>query len=191
MTNPYGAGEPPGGAPGGEPQYPNAGYPETPQYPSVQPGYPTPQPMYDALPPGYPAPQPGYPAYPQPGYPQSGYPAPQPGYPQPGYPAYPQSGYPQPGYGIGGMPLGKNSLAITSLVLSLIAIPGVFLCFFGLFLGVPAIITGGIAIGQCKRTGQDGRGMAVAGVVIGGVALVLEVVYVIAVGVTFSHWRDN
>ena len=60
------------------------GYPQQPQAPYPQPGYPQPQAPYPQ--PGYPQPQAQHPqpGYPQPGYPQPGYP--QPGYPQPGYP---------------------------------------------------------------------------------------------------------
>jgi hypothetical protein len=53
-----------------------------------------------------------------------------------------------------------------SLVLSLVA---VFIGFIG-FLG--AVICGHIALSQIKRTGEGGRGLALAGVIVGYVGYV-------------------
>src|ERR1700754_1076289 len=140
--------------------YPPPGYPE-PGYP--QPGYPQPGNPQQAFPP------PGYPqtGYPPPGYPQTGYPPP--GYPETGYPP-PPMGYPPPypgGYAYGydpygaGRPPGTNGKAIGALVTSL---AGLMLC------GVPSIvglILGIIAMRETKRTGQEGHGLALAGVIVG------------------------
>ena len=72
---------------------------------------------------------------------------------------YPQPVYQQPAYGYPAAPP-TNTLAVVSLVASLAT----------LVLGVTAIvgvITGHMALGQIKRTGEGGRGMAVAGLIIG------------------------
>ncbi len=72
---------------------------------------------------------------------------------------YPQPVYQQPAYGYPAAPP-TNTLAVVSLVASLAT----------LVLGVTAIvgvITGHMALGQIKRTGEAGRGMAVAGLIIG------------------------
>jgi hypothetical protein len=57
-------------------------------------------------------------------------------------------------------------MAITALVVSLAGL--VTLCGF---ISPVAIPFGHIALSQIKRTGQEGRGMAIAGLVIGYLAL--------------------
>ncbi|BCJ66213.1 DUF4190 domain-containing protein [Polymorphospora rubra] len=91
----------------------------------------------------------GYP--PQPGYPPPAYAA-QPGHPQPGYPqpGYPQPGYPPPGY----PPARTNVMAILSLVLLLFFAPA-------------SIVLGHIAKKQIRQTGEQGDGLATAGLVVG------------------------
>jgi hypothetical protein len=73
---------------------------------------------------------------------------------------------------------GTNSLAISSLVASVIGL----LCGIGSIVG---IVLGVVALGQVKRTGQDGHGIAVSGIAVGAVSLVISVVW-LAVVVT-SH----
>jgi hypothetical protein len=110
---------------------------------------------------------------------QGGYTPPPPGYtPAPGYEqpqqqpygyAQPQ-GYPQP-YAAP-MPTGTNGLAIASLI-----------CAF--FIPIVAIILGHIALNQIKQTGQEGRGLALAGTILGyvftGIGLIIACIYVIAI----------
>jgi hypothetical protein len=94
-----------------------------------------------------------------------------PGYPPPpgGYGYPPPSAYPsQYGYPPLQSP-GTNAMAVASLVCSLF---GWVCLFIGAFLGV---IFGFIALSQIKRSGQRGRGMAIAGIVIGSVLLVLGI----------------
>jgi hypothetical protein len=99
-------------------------------------------------PPGYPPPPGGYGYQPPPagGY---GYP------PQYGYPPLPSPG--------------TNAMAVASLVCSLF---GWICLFIGALLGV---IFGFVALSQIKRSGQRGRGMAIAGIIIGSVLLVLGI----------------
>jgi Domain of unknown function (DUF4190) len=95
-----------------------------------------------------------------PQYPPQGY-TPPPGYtPAPGYeqpPAqpygYPPQGYPQYAQQAP-MPVGTNGLAIASLI-----------CAF--IFPLVGVILGHIALNQIKQTGQEGRGLAIAGLVIG------------------------
>jgi hypothetical protein len=153
----------------------------TPQYPAP-PGYQ----QSGHPPPGYQ--QPGYsePGYQQPGYPEPGYPPPdypRPGYPQVGYPP-PPAGYPPQypsGYPYGydpyapARPTGTNGKAIGALVTSL---AGLMLC------GVPSIvgvILGVIAMRETKRTGQEGYGLALAGVIVGALAVVGWLLYVVVI----------
>ncbi|CAN5287455.1 hypothetical protein BH11ACT6_BH11ACT6_59610 [soil metagenome] len=151
---------PPGGV-----EYPSLENSSAPTDPYAPVDYPThyPGPTYGDYPPpaGYPPPPPQY----SPGYP------PPPGY-APGYPqAYP--GYPPYDPYNTGKPHGTNGKAIAALVT---AISGPVLC------GLPSIagiILGIIAMRETKRTGQDGYGLALAGLIIGCVVVVLVVLYIL------------
>jgi len=115
----------------------------------------------------YPA---NYPPLPPPVYPAPPYP-PTPGYPYPaGYPGY--AGNPYDPYRLT-KPPGTNGKAITALVLSLAG-----LAFCGLTC-IPGIILGIIAMRETKRTGQDGFGLAVAGVAVGAVIIAIGVAYIV------------
>ena len=86
-------------------------------------------------------------------------------------------GYPPPYAAPPAVPPGTNGMAVASLVLSL-----VWICGLGSIL---AVIFGHIGLRQTNRTGQAGRGLAIAGLIIGylGVAtLVGWFALVIAVG---------
>ncbi|MBB3605800.1 hypothetical protein FHT40_005487 [Mycolicibacterium sp. BK556] len=125
----------------------------------------TPKPTDPYAPVDYPANYPTpYPPYPAPsGYPPpSAYPPPT-GYPYPNYAGYTADPYDpyRPT-----KPPGTNGKAIAALVTSL---AGLLLC------GLPSIagiILGIIAMRETKRTGQDGFGLAVAGLAIGAVVVV-------------------
>ena len=118
--------------------------------------------------PGWQAPwDPPAPDYPPPAYSPPGYGQP-PGY---GPPPYRDCYYPAPDYpgGYGhpdALQPGMNRLAITSLISSFV---GVFCCIGA----IVAIVLGTIALGQIKRTRQDGYALAVAGIVIGIATLIV------------------
>jgi hypothetical protein len=96
------------------------------------------------------------------------YPGALPPYPPPGYgPPYPGN-YPHPGYA----PPGRNPLAVISLICSL---AGVFCCVGS----IAGIVLGMTALEQIKRNRQEGYGLAVAGIVVGVAALVVNLVVVI------------
>ncbi|MEU5880390.1 DUF4190 domain-containing protein [Spirillospora sp. NPDC047279] len=65
-------------------------------------------------------------------------------------------------------PAGTNGLAIASLVLGIL-----WLCWIG---SIVAIVTGFIALGQIRRTGQSGRGLAIAGIVLGVLGVLTGIV---------------
>lgn len=85
---------------------------------------------------------------------------------------------PAPSYGTGapaynasapsyGAPTQKtNVLAIVSLVSSF-------------FISIVGIITGHIALSQIKKTGEQGRGLAIAGLIIGYIGLVVGIILAI------------
>lgn len=93
------------------------------------------------------------------------------GHPQQGqYPAQPgpptQSGpYSQPGYY---PPRPTNGLAIASLVCGIVGLFVPFVC-------LAAIILGHMGLSAVKRTGEGGRGYALAGAILGWVATVLGI----------------
>lgn len=95
------------------------------------------------------------------------------GYGQPGgYGAYGAAG----GYGHPGYPPSSgrtNGMAIASLVTGLI---GLLLCGVTAILGV---IFGHVSLSQIKRTGEDGRGMAIAGLVISYFSIAAWVLFAI------------
>jgi Domain of unknown function (DUF4190) len=110
-------------------------------------------------PPGSPPPY-GQPQYAPPQY------AP-PGYPQPGYP---QAGYPPPGYGAPGYPpvyvRPTNTMAILALVMAFVFAPA------GLILGI-------VARKQIRETGEDGDGLALAGIIVGGIVTAIFVLFIV------------
>ncbi len=87
-----------------------------------------------------------------------------------------------------------SGLAITALVLGLVGICVSFIPVIGL-IGIPvalaAIITGGIGLSQIgKNPGLGGKGMAVAGLILGIISLLLAIL--ITVGLfQFAKWFDE
>jgi hypothetical protein len=85
---------------------------------------------------------------------------------QPQQPQYQQPQYQQPQFGFVAQPR-TNSMAIASFVVSLIC------C------GPLGVIFGHIALGQIAKTGEGGKGLATAGLVIGYISLAFGVLFVI------------
>ncbi|HWJ86297.1 MAG TPA: DUF4190 domain-containing protein [Cellulomonas sp.] len=181
---PAAAGQQPGGHPGyGQQPSPQPGYAQPYSAPSDQPTYgqqPAPQPGYgQQSQPGYgPQPQPGYgQAYPPPpSQPTSGY-AQQPYGTPAGYgpPAYAQAAYAPGAYG---QRPPTDGLAIASLVTSGVGFvaTGGLLCPVGLGLGIASLR-------RIKRTGADGRGLAIGGIVVGALGtLILLAVIALVIG---------
>ncbi len=66
-----------------------------------------------------------------------------------------------------------NVLAIVSLVLAF-------------FISIGAIICGHIALNQIKRTGENGRGLAIAGLVLGYLGLVVGLIWIVIIIAAFA-----
>jgi hypothetical protein len=109
------------------------------------------------------------------------------GQPTPGWTPY---GQPQPGVGptqlpwsAGGQPWqlqsGTDGFAIAALVLGLLGFIGI--C------AILGVVFGLVALNRIGTSGRGGRGMAIAGTVLGGVWLVLTIIVVIAVSVSGAH----
>lgn len=138
----------------------------------------------------YGPPQAPYGSQPQPPYgaqPYGAYPGAYPGsYPPPppygGYPAQP------PGQVAGGP---RNGLGIAALIA---AIAGLVLCWSivgGLIVGVVAIVLGFLGHGRAKRGEATNGGVAITGIVLGGIAVVLSLVF-IAIWVTLGvRWFED
>ena len=128
-----------------------------------------------------PAPPPPPPAGPPPGAPG---PYGQPGYPQPQYgpPGYPPQGYPPPGYGAPGFPpvyvRPTNTMAILALVMAFVFAPA------GLILGI-------VARKQIRETGEDGDGLALAGIIVGGIVTAIFVLFIVLWIVAFAAFSNN
>lgn len=159
------------------------------------PPYGAPVPPYaGAQPPVYPgaAGQTPYqpPAYPPPAY---GAPSGPPAYAAPSAPpaagGYPAGGYAPTAYGApyGYPAVRTNALAVTSMISSIVGFAFAWTGFLALGV-IVGVITGHIALSQIGRTREKGRGMALAGVIVGwiGVAIGLLILVVFGLFVTTS-----
>ncbi|MEU8760883.1 DUF4190 domain-containing protein [Streptomyces sp. NPDC048659] len=102
------------------------------------------------------------------------------GYPAPAAPpsyGYPPSS-PYPAYGQPGWQQAPaNGMGTTAMVLGIVAVVG--FCFYGLgvVLGVLALIFGIIGLKKVNRGEANNRGMAIAGIVLGGVGVLVSAVF--------------
>jgi hypothetical protein len=91
-----------------------------------------------------------------------------------------QTQQPWPGWGQPGpVQPGADGFAIASLVLGLLGFIGI--C------AILSVIFGGIALNRISRTQRAGKGMAIAGTVIGGFWLVITIILVITVVASSSN----
>lgn len=115
-------------------------------------------------------------------------------YPPPGeqggyYPPQGQGGYYQ-------QPQKRGSgMAITALILGIIALLSCWTIVGGILFGLIAIVLGFVAARRAKRGEAGGRGMAITGIVLGLLGLVLSVVIVAVIGAfwnsaSFSDYRE-
>ncbi len=139
-------------------------YPD-PRVFGAPPGAAPPPPTGAPMPSGY-FPAPGYPPFPPPGYPP---------FPPPVGPGYdPYSPYPL------GVPPGQNGPSVAALVCALLGVP-MCMCFLP---SLARIVLRIIGIQQTGRTGQAGRGMAIAGLAISVLTLLLGVLFFTGGGIT-------
>ncbi len=83
-----------------------------------------------------------------------------------------------------------NGIAVASMVMGITAIPG--LCVYawpGILLGILAIVFGGVAMSGMRKSGNDeGKGMAVAGLVLGIIVAALAVLAIIFFATIFASF---
>lgn len=112
--------------------------------------------------------------------PQPSQPAPPP--PPPQYGAYPGN-YPppppQPYSGFTPPPTGpKNGLGIAALVIAIIGLVFCWTVVGGVILGLCAVIIGFVARGRVKRGEATNGGVAIAGIVLGFLAIIVSLVFI-------------
>lgn len=99
---------------------------------------------------------------------------------------------PPPAYGQPGVPVGSatNQKATWALILGIL---GPFCC--GIFTAIPALILGIVARKEIDASGgsQTGRGMAIAGIILGIVGIVVSVLFIVFWGyiVTTPEFQEG
>ncbi|BBU22954.1 DUF4190 domain-containing protein [Mycobacterium xenopi] len=81
----------------------------------------------------------------------------------------------------------RNGLGTASLVLAVIALLGVWSVFGGVILGVAASVLGIVAYGRVRRGEADNGGVAVAGIVLGAIAIVVGLIFI---AIWAALWHD-
>ena len=130
----------------------------------------------DVPPPGFPAPQPPQQRAPVVHGPQQGF----------GPNAYGPPGYPPPYYGPPMIARKTNGMAVTGMVLGIVSLVLFWAWFLGPVLAVLGVIFSSVGISQCNREQQEGKGMAIAGLVCSLISAAFWVLLVIAVE-SFVH----
>lgn len=118
--------------------------------------------------PGQPRQPPSWPPPPPPPYPYGAYPG---SYPPP--PPQPYAGYAPPP-----PPAPKNGLGIAALVIAILALLSVWSVVGGIVLGVVAVIIGFVARSRFKRGEATNGGVAIAGIVLGFLAIAVSLVFI-------------
>ena len=196
MTNPYsndptndptsGSGARPGEGPADLPIYID---PDTHQQLYIDPvtgefrynQTPATQPPPSAVTPSTPV---GPPQNPSTQYPSAQYPSPQ--YPSPQYPSPPYlyAPYPAP-YGYA-PPKTRSSLAVASMVTSIVGAATLVCWGLGGVVGLVGAILGHVARRRIRSSGEAGDGMALAGIVVGWIVLGLGIVVAVLLGIAVA-----
>jgi Domain of unknown function (DUF4190) len=84
----------------------------------------------------------------------------------------------------------NNGLAISALVLAILQfLLWFFLLIPGFIAALVALILGVTALGQIRRTGEGGRGMAVTGIVLGALGVLGGIVWIIVFAVQSTNFH--
>lgn len=98
-----------------------------------------------------------------------------------GYPPPPYGGFPPPAVAP------KNGLGIASLVLAVIGLVSVATVFAPIALGVVAVVIGVIAHGRVKHGIANNAGVAIAGIVLGALAIIVGLAFI---AIWMAVWKD-
>jgi hypothetical protein len=84
-------------------------------------------------------------------------------------------------------------MAITSMVTGIVAIPGICVYVWpGLVLAIIAVVFGGVAISGMRKSGNDeGKGMAIAGLVLGLIVTGIAALVIIVGLVMFASFMPH
>jgi hypothetical protein len=103
-------------------------------------------------------------------------------------PLYPyQPGYPPPYYAPPQPMAPKNGLGIAALVLAVLGLLSVVTVLAPIILGVIAVVIGAFGRGRVKRGIADNGGVAIAGIVLGGLAIVVGLAFI---AIWTTVWKD-
>ena len=108
------------------------------------------------------------------------------------YPQPPQGQYaPAPGYGqpYGAPPSKSNGMAITSLVLGIVALLTVWLPPLAIVIAVVGLVLG--LLGMRKAAESGGRGLALGGLITSGLALLASVILLVLTVLVFNAASDE
>jgi hypothetical protein len=97
---------------------------------------------------------------------------------QPGYQPTQPGSFQPPAAPYGAPPAGSsqsNGLAITSLVLGIVGLVTFWACGGGALLGVGAVVLGILGLNKAKEMNDNGKGLAIGGIVTGGLAILAGV----------------
>jgi Domain of unknown function (DUF4190) len=106
------------------------------------------------------------------------------------YPSQYQPGYPTPpSYYVGPQQPAppKNGLGVASLILAVVGLLGVATVFAPIGLGIVAVVLGFVGHGRAKRGTADNAGVAIAGIVLGGLAVVVGLAFI---AIWMTVWKD-
>ena len=117
----------------------------------------------------------------------------QPQTPTGGYAAPPGAPGPYPGAYAGGSPAGppRNGMGIAAVILGVIALLGFWTIFLGIVLGLLALIFGIIGRRRAARREATNGGTALAGAILGGIALVASLLFLALVGAFFVNHKSD
>ena len=103
-------------------------------------------------------------------------------------PLYPYPpGYPPPYYAPPPPVAPKNGLGIAALVLAVVGLLGVATVFAPIALGIVAVIIGIVAHSRAKRGIANNGGVAIAGIVLGALAIVVGLAFI---AIWMTVWKD-
>ena len=95
---------------------------------------------------------------------------------------------PPPYYGYPPRAVGpKNGLGIASLVLAVIALLCVWSVFVAVVLGLVAVVVGFFGRGRVRRGTANNGGVAIAGIVLGGLAIIVGLAFI---AIWTAVWKD-
>ena len=92
--------------------------------------------------------------------------------------AYPPPPMPYGDYYAGAPAVMRNGLGVAALITGILGLFGSCSVVFGVLLGIAAIIMGLVARGRVKRGQASNGGMATAGIVLGVLAIIVSIVWV-------------